>query len=106
MRTNSDSITVIITCQIEPGKAELARQEFTAIIATVVANEDACHGIRLHQDVDDPHRLLLVEYWDSKEAFTGLHMQTPHMQTFLQRANAFLAGSPEFRFGQEIAAAP
>ena len=106
MRTNTESITVIITCQIEPGKADLARQEFTAIIATVVANEAACHGIHLHQDIDDPHRLLLVEYWESKEAFTGPHMQTPHMQTFLERANAFLAGPPVFHFGREIAAAP
>ena len=106
MCTNTESVIVIITCQIEPGKAELARQEFTAIIATVVANEAACHDIRLHQDVDDPHRLLLIEHWDSKEAFTGPHMQTPHMQAFLQRANTFLAGPPEFRFGQEIATAP
>ena len=106
MSTNAESVTVVITCQIEPGKAGVARQEFTAIIATVVANEAACHGIRLHEDVDDPHRLLLIEHWDSKEAFTGPHMQTPHMQAFLQRANAFLAGSPDFRFGQEIAAAP
>ena len=106
MPTNTESVTVIIACQIEPSKVEVARQEFTAIIATVVANEAACHGIRFHQDIDDPNRLLLVEHWESKEAFTGPHMQTPHMQAFLERAKAFLAGSPEFRFGREIAAAP
>ena len=105
MQTNTESVTIIITCQIEPSKVELARQEFTEIIATVVANEAACHGIRLHLDIDDPQRLLLIEHWDSKEAFTGPHMQTPHMQAFLQRAQAFLVGSPEFRFGREIAAA-
>jgi quinol monooxygenase YgiN len=100
------SVTVIIACQIEPDKIEMARREFTNIIATVVANEAACHGIRLHYDVDDPNRLLLVEDWESKEAFTGAHMQTPHMQVFLERAKEFLAGPPEFRFGREIAAAP
>ena len=100
------SVTVIITCQIEPDKMEVARQEFTAIIATVVAKEAACHGIHLHEDVDAPNRLFLVEYWESKEAFTGPHMQTPHMQVFLERTKEFLAGTPEFRFGREIAAAP
>ena len=59
----------------------------------------------VHQDVDDPNRVLLVEYWDSKEAFMGPHLQTPHMQAFLERANGFLAAAPEFRFGKEIAAA-
>jgi quinol monooxygenase YgiN len=106
MPSATPSVTVHIACRITPDKVEVARREFTAIIATVVANEAACHGIRLQQDVDDPHRLLLIEEWDSKEAFTGPHMQTPHMQAFLQRAQSFLAGAPEFRFGREIAAAP
>jgi quinol monooxygenase YgiN len=105
MARNSDSVTVLISCQIQPDKVELARDEFTKIIATVVAKEAACHGIWLHQDVDDPNRLLLVEHWDSKEAFTGAHMETAHMKAFLERAKEFLAGAPEFRFGREIGAA-
>lgn len=105
MRANSDLITVVITCQIQPGKTEIARQEFSTIIKTVVTNEAACHGIDLHLDPDNPDRLLLIEYWDSKEAFTGPHMQTPHMQAFLQRAQAFLAGTPDFGFWQLLGAA-
>lgn len=106
MPINSQSVTVLIACSIIPDKVDLARQEFAQIINTVVTNESACHGIRLQQDIDDPYRLLLIEEWDSKEAFTGPHMQTPHMQAFLQRAQGFLAGPPEFRFGHEIATAP
>ena len=106
MPIDTRSVTVLIACQIVPDKIDLAQREFTAVISTVVTNEAACRGIRLQQDVDDPNRLLLIEEWDSKEAFTGPHMQTPHMQAFLQRAQAFLAGTPEFRFGREIAAAP
>jgi len=105
MPVNGGSVTVLIACSIVPDKIELARQEFTTIISTVVTNESACHGIRLEQDLDDPHRLLLIEEWDSKEAFTGAHMETPHMQAFRQRAEGFLAGAPEFRFGREIAEA-
>lgn len=106
MPINNQFITVLIACSILPDKVDLARQEFAAIIRTVVTNEAACHSIRLQQDIDDPQRLFLIEEWDSKEAFTGPHMQTPHMQAFLQRAQGFLAGAPEFRFGSELATAP
>jgi quinol monooxygenase YgiN len=106
MRANEGWTTVVISCQIQAGKAEIARQEFSAIIKTVVANEAACHGIDLHLDPEDPNRILLIEYWDNKESFIGPHMQTPHMQAFLQRAQAFLAGSPDFGFWRLLAAAP
>jgi quinol monooxygenase YgiN len=106
MHTATKSITVLIACPIKPDKIDEAQREFRSIIATVVTNETACRGIRLQEDVDDPHRLLLIEEWDSKDAFTGPHMQTAHMQAFLQRAQDFLAATPEFRFGREIATAP
>jgi quinol monooxygenase YgiN len=98
--------TIVIACQIDPSKIEVARREIAAIIATVVAKEPACRGIYLHEDMDNPNRLVLIEYWDSKETFTGPHMQTPHMQAFLQRATRFLANAPEFRYCRQIAAAP
>jgi quinol monooxygenase YgiN len=106
MHSNPQSVTVHIACSIQPDKISDARRDFTSIIATVVANEAACHGIRLQEDIDDPHRLLLIEEWESKDAFNGPHMETAHMQAFLQRAQSFLAAAPEFRFGKEIAAAP
>ena len=105
MGTTRDGVTVVIICPIQPDKVELARQEFSAIIQTVVSNEAECHGIDLHVDADNPNRLLLVEYWDSKEVFRGPHMQTAHMQAFLQRAQGFLAGMPEFSFWKEFATA-
>ena len=106
MRANKNLTTVVIICQIQSGKTDLARQEFSAIIKTVVASESACHGIDLHLDPENPNRLLLIEYWESKEAFTGPHMQTPHMQAFLERSQAFLAGAPEFGFWELLAIAP
>jgi quinol monooxygenase YgiN len=105
MSANTDRVTVVIACPIQPDKIDLARREFTDIIKTVVTQEAACHGIHLHSNSADPKRLLLIEYWDSQEAFTGPHMQTPHMQSFLKRAEGFLAGPPEFGFWKEIAEA-
>src|SRR5512138_818735 len=105
MRSNTDLTTVVITCKISPDKTALAREEFSAIIKTVVNNEFACHGIDLHVDQDDPSRLLLIEHWESKEVFLGAHMQTSHMQEFLQRAQGFLAAPPDFGFWNLLSAA-
>jgi quinol monooxygenase YgiN len=106
MNLNSEQVTVIITCQIQPGKSDIARRDFVDIIKSVVANEAACHGIQVLLDPEDSNRLLLIEYWDSKEVFIGPHMQTPHMQAFLQRAAAFLAATPVFGFWRHHAVAP
>lgn len=106
MSAKDTSVTVVISCPIQPGKLELAKREFESIIKKVTANEAACHGVRVHDDPKDPTRLLLIEYWDSEEDFTGPHMQTPDMQAFLKRSEAFLDGSPTFGFWREFAAAP
>lgn len=95
-------VTVVITCAIRPDELETARRELAAIIKTVMAKEPACRGIRVHEDPRKPQRLMIIESWDSEEIFTGPHMQTPHMQSFLKKAEGFLDGAAEFGFWQEI----
>ena len=95
-------VTVVITCAIRPDKLETARRELEAIIKTVMANEPACHGIRVHEDSKNPQRLMIIESWDSEEIFTGPHMRTPHMQSFLKKAEGFLDGVAEFGFWREL----
>jgi quinol monooxygenase YgiN len=98
-------VTVVITCAIQPGKIEMARQALEANIRIVMELEPACHGIYVHDDPKDPQRLLIIEYWESEDAFTGAHMQTPHMQTFLKTAEEFLDGVADFSFWREVIAA-
>ena len=100
----SHPVTVVITCAIKPDQLETARLELAAVIETVMSQEPACHGIRVHDDARNPTRLLIIEKWESEEIFTGPHMQTPHMKTFLERAQTFLDGAAEFRFWREILA--
>jgi quinol monooxygenase YgiN len=95
-------VTVVITCAIRPDKLDTARRELQAIIKTVMADEPACHGIRVHEGSKNPQRLMIIENWDSEEIFTGPHMQTPHMQSFLEKAEGFLDGVAEFGFWREI----
>lgn len=98
-------VTVVITCTIQPHKLDHARRELKAVIAQVLAKEPACRGIRVHEAADGPQRWLIVEQWASQEAFTGPHMQQPHMQTFMQVAQTFLDGQANFGFWHETLAA-
>jgi quinol monooxygenase YgiN len=106
MKAHSDSITVVITGTIKPDKLDVAHTALQTVIPLVIANEPACHGVRVHEDPTDRHRLLIVEVWDSIEAFTGPHMQTPHQQAFFEQAQEFLAGPPDFAFWRETFSAP
>jgi quinol monooxygenase YgiN len=106
MNVDAESVTVVITCAIRPDKVAMARRELHAVIRTVMANEPACRGIRVHDDPKDPRRLLIIEHWESEQAFTGPHMQTPHMQMFLRTAKEFLDGEAKFCFWREIIKAP
>lgn len=96
------SIVVQVAYSAQPAQAAVARQELAALITTVVSAEPACLGIQLFQDPADPTRLLLWERWTSQAAYTGPHMQTPHLQAFIQRAPGFLAGPPQITFWQQL----
>lgn len=97
-------ITVIIRYQSLPGKAEVARGELSGLMATVVAREPDCLGIRLHQDRSDETLFLLYENWTDQAAYVGPHMQTPHLQEFIARAPGFLAGPPDITFWANVSA--
>jgi quinol monooxygenase YgiN len=74
-------------------------------VASVVAQESACLGIALCQDPADPTRFLLYERWADRAVYLGPHMQTPHLQQFIRRAQEFLVGPPEITFWHEVAEA-
>ena len=98
-------VTVAIRYEAKAGKAETAVRELTELTNTVVREEPACRGIWLHQETGTPEKLLLVEHWTSQEAYTGPHMQTPHMTAFVGRAFEFLAGPPEITVWRGIVSA-
>ena len=98
------TVTVLIAYEARPGMGEAAEAELGALIEIVVAREPDCRGIRMCRDAAAPDRLLLIEEWTGIDAFTGPHLQTPHLQSFMERATAFIAGPPEVRFWHEVAA--
>ena len=92
----------MITCMIAGGKMEMAKRELQSVIKTVLREEDACRDIRVYEDPQNDQKLLIIEYWDTKEIFLGPHMQTPHMVSFLKIAESFLEGKAEFSFWDEV----
>ena len=91
-------ITVLITYQARPERVAEATRALRRLVATVVASESDCGGIRLFHDADEPARIALVEEWTSREAYLGPHFQTPHLQAFIAGAGELFTGPPEIRF--------
>lgn len=92
---------VIVAYRAQPGQMDTARAEITALVQAVLAAEPDCGGIQVVQDTADPTRFTLLERWPSAEVFLGPHMQQPHIQAFIQKAGAFLAGPPDISFWRE-----
>jgi len=97
-------VTVVITYRAQPGKSAAARAALAPLIKTVLAEEPDCLGITTLQDAADDTRFLLYERWTSQAAYTGPHMQTPHIKAFIQGASAIFAGPPDISFWNDISA--
>jgi quinol monooxygenase YgiN len=93
-----DKVLVLITMQAQPGQEARMVHEMKLTVAQVVAHEADCLSIRIHQDPDDASKLMLYEHWTSRAAYTGPHMQTPHIKSLLTRAPEFLAGPASITF--------
>ncbi|MDY0023032.1 putative quinol monooxygenase [Arenimonas caeni] len=92
---------VLVAYRAQPGQVETARSEITALVQAVLAAEPECGGIQIVQDTADPSLFTLLERWPSAEVFLGPHMQQPHIQAFIRKAGAFLAGPPDISFWRQ-----
>lgn len=91
-------VIVVIEYQARASEIEAARAALQQLIEVVVREEPNCFGIRLHQGTDDPARILLWEAWTDQAAFTGPHMETPHLTAFRARAPELFIGPPTVSF--------
>jgi len=97
-------VTVVITYHAQPDKGSAARAALAPLIRTVLATEPDCLGITMLQGAADETRFLLYERWTSEAAYTGPHMQTPHIQAFIQGAAGIFAGPPDISFWHDVSA--
>ena len=91
-------VTVVLVYRAHAGKGEEGLAALSRLVATVVAEEPDCLGIRVHRDLSDPDRILLLEEWTSREAYLGPHFQTPHLKAFIEGAPSLFQGPPDISF--------
>ena len=96
---------VLVSYHSLPEHVATAKHAIAELIATVQAVEPDCGGITMLQDTSDPTRFTLIEHWPSQEIFLGPHMQQPHIQSFVHRGRAFLAGPPDISFWHPVSGA-
>ena len=91
-------VTVVIRTQLLPDSVEQGKQDLLALAEEVRKVEPDCLAIELAQDVDDPTKITMIEKWTSREAYEGPHMQSAHMQSFIEQSSKYFAGPPDISF--------
>jgi quinol monooxygenase YgiN len=90
---NSQNIIVLVKYKAQPSKSEDAIAGLTKLIEAV-KNEPNFVNITLHTDPKDSSNILLYEEWSDESYYNGDHMNTNHLQSFMEESRTFLAGPP------------
>ncbi|MFT8676036.1 MAG: putative quinol monooxygenase [Acetobacter sp.] len=88
----SDEISVVAILKAKPG----SEAAVAAAMVAGIAPSRAEAGNRSYvptRDLDDPHTLIFVERWASREAFAE-HLETPHFKTLVATLESLLTAPP------------
>jgi len=85
---------VLVKYKAQPDKSIEAVAELTKLIEKV-RQEPHFVNIRLHIDPNEKSNILLYEEWDDLSYYNSEHMNTAHLQDFIEDSRNFLAGPPE-----------
>ncbi|MDQ1374534.1 MAG: hypothetical protein QOJ09_1872 [Actinomycetota bacterium] len=84
---------------IVTGSVQAKPEELDRILALSLAHvrrsrtEPGCLMHSVHQDVEDPTRVVFLEYWEDREAL-GAHFEVPDSNEFVNAVTALAVGSP------------
>ncbi len=90
---NQKNLIVLVEYSIQPTKINDALAGLTKLIENV-RKEPHFVSIKLHTDLKDNSKILLYEVWSDENYYNTAHMQTAHLQKFIEDSRAFLAGPP------------
>ncbi|MER7757183.1 putative quinol monooxygenase [Kitasatospora sp. NPDC097643] len=88
-------ITAIARLRAKAGRETQMREQARTMVAPSLA-EPGCLSYRNYLDPEDPRVLVVVEEWESREAFEA-HLASPHLAASLGRTAELLDGPPELR---------
>lgn len=94
----SRDVTVLIRMQLLPEFIQQGKGDLQELAREVRKIEPDCLAIELAQDLDDPTKITMIEKWSSREAYEGPHMQSPHMQAFIENSARYFIGPPDISY--------
>ncbi|MDD2337473.1 MAG: putative quinol monooxygenase [Geobacteraceae bacterium] len=94
-------VTLIAKITAKPGKEDQVKKELLAVIDPT-RSEAGCISYNLHQDADNNAVFMFYENWSSKEILEQ-HLQTPHLQGLLAKADELFAEPLEVKFYEILA---
>lgn len=84
-----------------PEKTTVAFNEIKELLSKV-REEPGYIKVALHVDREDPTHILLIEQWEDEAYYKGDHMNTAHLQRFINSSRSFLTGPPKITFWESI----
>jgi len=91
---NQKNLIVLVEYDIQPTKSNNAIAGLNKLIENVM-KEPHFVSIKLHTDLKDHSKILLYEVWSDEPYYNTAHMQTEHLQKFIEDSREFLAGPPK-----------
>lgn len=85
----ADPVTVLVTLRLKPGR----EAEFLGLLAPVLnamRHEPSFLNAILHQDPEDPRRILLYETWTDRRELVEVQMHRPYRAAYEARLPALL----------------
>jgi quinol monooxygenase YgiN len=98
---SSKKVTIIAKITAKQGKQEQVKNELLSLIEPT-RSEEGCITYILHQDSDNDAVFMFYENWISKEALDK-HLQTPHLQGLVAKAEELFAAPLEVKFYDMLA---
>jgi len=91
------NLTVLVKYNSLPDKQDDALSALNTLIQEV-KKEPHFVNIKMLVDPADKTNILLYEEWSDEAYYKGDHMNTPHLQKFINDSRSFLAGPPDISF--------
>ena len=83
-----EKLSLLAEFLIRPGMEEKVKKEVMALVAPT-RSEPGCINYDLHQDRENPRRLVLYENWRSKKDLDE-HLAMPYLQAFIAKQDELL----------------
>jgi quinol monooxygenase YgiN len=89
------NLTILAFFRAKPGQTQALGAALSALVDPT-RGETECLNYDLHQSIEDTDVWFVHENWRSAAGLEG-HMQTPHLQAFLNVAPDLVAGDLDIR---------